>query len=89
MVEKAWELGKSKRSTTRLSTHSLLPTCFPVMASGRESPPLPGDLAPCPEWCENRAWRNDCRNPKDAVHWASLNQRVHVSQVSYTFPGGN
>ena len=81
------QAGKSKVST-QLSTYSLLPTCFLWCPLG-QSPPLPGDLAPSPEWYENRTWRDDCRNPEEAVHWAS-----HVSPMwafksgSCTFPGG-
>ena len=75
-------------SATRLSAHSLLPTCFLCCPLG-ESPPLPGDLVPCPEWYENNAWRDDYRNPEDAVHWPSHMTPVCACKSgSYTFPGG-
>lgn len=88
MVEKAWELGKSKKVSNQALRPLSLPHLLSVMSSGRipTSPWWPGTMS----WV---VWEQGVeewlQKFNDAVHWASHKTPTCACKSgSYTSPGG-
>lgn len=85
-------LRRQAEKSKKVSNQALCPLSPPhllsVWSSGRipTSTWWPGTMS----WVVwGRAWRDDYRNPEDAVHWASqMTPMCACKSGSYTFPGG-